>query len=203
MRDVLFGSNRLLDDRTLTGAEVKREFHDLEWQKEIGEDDRCIHPQCFRSADGYFGRQRGILADLQQRMLLADSAVFSHVASCLTHEPHRRTLYRHSFAGSHEDGIRRGHELLNVAFFVRQYARYRVLRNRLCDTESDGKAWPSKWIGHTTENSLVRQGLEFRAHESRLPSVRSACLRRGCRRNCARDQRRSRSAETGDSAYFL
>src|SRR5216683_573525 len=116
MRDVLFGPNRLLDDRTFPRAEVKREFHDLEWQKEIGEDDSCIHPQCFGSADRYCGRQRGILADLQQRMLFADSAVFGHVASCLTHEPHRRTLSRHRFAGSHENGIRRGHELLNVAF---------------------------------------------------------------------------------------
>lgn len=102
---------------------MKWETHDLEREEKIGEDDGSINAENFSGGDGDLGGERGLFADFQQRVLLADRAIFGHVASGLAHEPNRRALDRLRFAGANEDGIGRGHELMNVAF-LRGNVRY-------------------------------------------------------------------------------
>ena len=69
----------------------------------------------------------GLLADFEQRILLADGAILGHVASGLAHEPDGRAVDGLSLAGANEEGIRGGHEPLNVAFFT--VARRRKARH--------------------------------------------------------------------------
>ena len=74
-------------------------------------------PRNFGGGDGDFGGERGFLADLEQRMLLADRAILRHVASGLTHEPDGRVVDRLGLAGANEAGIWGRHERMNLAFF--------------------------------------------------------------------------------------
>ena len=59
----------------------------------------------------------GFLQISRSECSLADGAIFGHVASGLTHEPHRRVFDGLGLAGAHEAGIWGRHEVLNVAFF--------------------------------------------------------------------------------------
>ena len=109
-------ANRLFDDRTFAGREMKGQSHDFERQQQIGEDNGGVDAEDLGGGDGHLRGQRRLLANFQQRMLLAHGPVLSHVASGLAHEPYRRAVDRLRLAGAHKDGIRGGHELLNVAF---------------------------------------------------------------------------------------
>ena len=117
VRDVFLAAHRLLDHRSFAGGKMKRQAHHFERQQEVGEDDGGVDAEDFGSGDGDLGGQRGLLADFEQRMLLADRAIFGHVASGLAHEPDGRAVDGLGLAGANEAGIRGRHEFLNVAFF--------------------------------------------------------------------------------------
>ena len=90
--NVFGGADRPFDFWTVAtwaaaGVEVKGQPHDFERKKQIGEDDGRIDVENLSSFDGDLGRYFGLLADLDQRILLADGAVLGHVASGLAHEP--------------------------------------------------------------------------------------------------------------------
>ena len=93
------------DHRALACAEVKIKSHDLERQQQIGKDNGGVYSQLFRRGDGDLSRQCRLLADLEQRMLLAHRAVLSHVASRLAHQPDGRCVYGELFAGVHKAGV--------------------------------------------------------------------------------------------------
>ena len=118
VRDVFFAAHGLLDDGAFAGGEVKGQAHDFEGKQEVGEDDGGVDSEKFCGGDGDLGGERGLLADLEQRVLLADGAVLGHVASGLAHEPDGSAVDGLRLAGANEAGIWGRHELLNVAFLA-------------------------------------------------------------------------------------
>src|SRR6202163_3568474 len=117
IRDVFFAANRLLDDGTFARGEVKGQAHNFEGQQEVGEDDGGVNAENFSGGDSDLGGESGLLADLEEGILLSDRAVFGHVPSSLAHEPHGSAVHGLAFAGSNEDGIWGRHEVLNLASF--------------------------------------------------------------------------------------
>ena len=81
---------------------LKIQAHGLERQQQVGKDDRRIHAQLFGGGDGDFGGQVGLLADLHQRVVLADVAVFLHVAPGLAQKPDRGAIHGPAQAGANE-----------------------------------------------------------------------------------------------------
>src|SRR5579864_6448652 len=102
---------------------MKRKSHDFERQQQVSEDDRGINTQGFSRRNGHIGGDFGLLANLDQRILFADGAVFGHVAARLTHEPDRRAINRLCLASLHESGFWGRHEHLTVAFSSRMLGR--------------------------------------------------------------------------------
>ena len=72
---VFGGAHRLLDDRPFAGREVKGQAHDFQRQQQVGKDDGGVDLQVLRGGDGDFGCELGLLADLDQRVVLAHLAV--------------------------------------------------------------------------------------------------------------------------------
>ena len=89
---------------------MKRQAHDFEREQKVGENDGGIDAEKFSGGDGDFGGERGILANLEQRVLLANGAVFGHVASGLAHEPDGRAVDWLRFTGADEIGIGGRHD---------------------------------------------------------------------------------------------
>jgi hypothetical protein len=89
---IFLGADRLLDDRTFSGGEMEGQAHHFEGEEKISEDDGGVDSEKFGSGDSNFGREFGLFADLEQRMLLANGAVLRHVASGLAHEPDRSSI---------------------------------------------------------------------------------------------------------------
>jgi carboxymethylenebutenolidase len=116
VRDVLLVTNGLLDDGALARGKMKRKTHDFKGQQEVGEDDGGIDAEDFGSRDGDLGGERGLLADLEEGMLLADRTVLGHVSSRLTHEPDGSAVDGLGLAGANKVGIWGRHEVLTVAF---------------------------------------------------------------------------------------
>ena len=120
---------------------MKGQAHDFEREQEIGEDDGGVDAEKFGGGDGDFGGERGLLADFEQRVLLADGAVFRHVASGLAHEPDGSAVDRLRFTSVDESGIGSGHGALSwsirwtdyFSIFVGERARRGW---RLCETEN-------------------------------------------------------------------
>ena len=73
---------------------MKEQAHDFEWKQEVSEDYGGIDLENFSRGDGYFGGERGLFADFEQGMLLANGAILGHVASGLAHEPDGSALDR-------------------------------------------------------------------------------------------------------------
>ena len=107
------------------GGEVKRQSHDFERQKKVGEDDGGIDLEDLGSFDGDLGRDLRLLADLDQGILLADGAVLRHVASRLAHEPDRSPFGGLGLGGANKERIRGRHEPSNLAFSRPQRLRER------------------------------------------------------------------------------
>ena len=85
---------------------MKGQAHDFERQQKVGEDDGGVDAEDFRGRDGDLGGERGLLADLQKRVLLADRAILGHVASGLAHEPDGCAVDGLRLASANEAGIR-------------------------------------------------------------------------------------------------
>ena len=107
------GADGLFDDGTFSGGEVKRQAHHFEWEQEVGKNDSSVNAKKFRGGDGDFSGEFGLLANFEQRMLLANGAVFWHVASGLPHKPYGRTVDRLRPAGANEVGIGGGHRRID------------------------------------------------------------------------------------------
>ena len=84
---------------------MKGQSHDFERKQQIGKDDGRIHAQGLSGRDRHLGRYFRPLAYLDQRILLADGAVFRHVTARLAHEPDRRPIHRKSTASLDEAGF--------------------------------------------------------------------------------------------------
>ena len=111
-------ANRLFDPGSLARREVEGQPHDFEGKKQVGKDNGGVDTEDFGGGNGDLGRKFGFLADLNQGMLLANRAIFRHVAAGLTHKPDRRTLDRLGLASTHEERLRGGHKPSNLAFRV-------------------------------------------------------------------------------------
>ena len=124
LSDVFRGADRLLDDGAFSGGEVKGQAHDFERKQEVGEDDGGVDSENFGGGDGDFGGERGLLADFEQGMLLANGAILGHVASGLAHEPDGSALDGLGLAGANEEGIGGRHEsMMTTLAFLRGEAR--------------------------------------------------------------------------------
>ena len=110
---VFGGAEGLLDHRPFSGGEMEGQAHDLQRQQQVGEDDGGVNLQELGGGDGHFGGEFRLLADFDQRMVLADVAVFLHVAAGLAHEPDRSGFHRKPLAGAYKQGVGSGHKQLS------------------------------------------------------------------------------------------
>jgi hypothetical protein len=108
--DIFGSAHGLFDDGTFAGGKMERQSHDFEGKEKIGEDDGGVDAKKLGRGDGDFGSELGLLADFEQRMLLANGAVLGHVASCLAHEPDGSVIDGLRLAGADEVGIGSRHE---------------------------------------------------------------------------------------------
>ena len=108
--DILGGADGLLDDRAFGGGEVEWQAHDFQGKQQVGKNDGGVNAKSFGGRDGDLGGQRGLLADFDEGVVLADFAVLGHVPSCLAHEPDRSRVGGKTFTGTDEDGIGSRHE---------------------------------------------------------------------------------------------
>ncbi len=97
---VFRGAHRLFDDRPFARRKVEGQAHDFQGQQQVGEDDGRVDVQVLRRGDGDFGGEFRLLADLDQRIVLAHVAVLLHVAAGLAHEPDRSGVNRKPLAGA-------------------------------------------------------------------------------------------------------
>ena len=88
--DVGGRSHRALDGRALALDEVEGDAHRLERQQQIGEQDRRVDVDAAHRLQRDFGREVGRAAELQKCVVLAERAIFRHVAAGLPHEPDGR-----------------------------------------------------------------------------------------------------------------
>ena len=93
---------------------MKGQTHDFERKQEVGEDDRGVDSKKFGGCDGDCGGEFGLLANLEQRMLLANGAVLGHVASGLAHEPDGSAIDGLRLAGANELGVGCGHDSIKL-----------------------------------------------------------------------------------------
>jgi hypothetical protein len=103
--NVCGGADWLLDDWAFSRGKMKRQAHDFEREQKVGENDRGIDTEKFSGGDSDFGGERRIFANFEQRVLLANGAIFGHVAAGLAHEPHWSAINGLGLAGTDEDGI--------------------------------------------------------------------------------------------------
>ncbi len=107
--DIVGGADGLLDHRAFGGREVKGQAHDFQRKQQVGKDDGGVDPQSLGGRDGDFGGERGLLADFDEGVVLADFAVLGHVAARLAHKPDRCRVGGKTFTGTDEDRIGRRH----------------------------------------------------------------------------------------------
>ena len=84
--------NRAGDVRSLARREAEAEAEGLERQQDVGEENRGVHAQPLDGLEGHLRGELGVVAQLEQRVLLPQGAVLRQVPPCLTHEPHRRDV---------------------------------------------------------------------------------------------------------------
>ena len=89
---VVGGADGMMDDRPLAGLELEVQAHRLQRQQQVGEDDGRVDAQLFRGGDGDLGGDLRLLADFDQRVVLADVAVLLHIAAGLAQKPDRRAV---------------------------------------------------------------------------------------------------------------
>ena len=92
----------MMDNRAFASLKLKVQPHALEGQQQVGEDDRRVDVELFRGGDGDLGGELGLLADFEQRVVLADGLILRHIAARLAQEPDRRAVDGTAQAGAHE-----------------------------------------------------------------------------------------------------
>ena len=98
-------ADRVVDDRPFALGEFEVEAQRLEDQQDVGEEDRGVDAQPLGGGDGDLGGQVGVLAELEERDLRPDLAVFGHVPARLPHQPDRRDVGRLAAAGLEEGTV--------------------------------------------------------------------------------------------------
>jgi multidrug efflux system membrane fusion protein len=119
VRNIFGSAHRPLNPRALTGGEVKRQSHDFEGKEEVGEDNGGIDFEDLGSFNGDPGRDLRPLTDVDQGVILADGAVFRHVASRLAHEPDWGAFGGLGLGGTNKERVWGGHESSNLASSTR------------------------------------------------------------------------------------
>ena len=89
---IVRGAHGVMDDRPFAGLELEGQAHGLERQQQVGKDDGRVDAELFSGGDGNFGGESGLLANLDQRVVLADVAILLHVAAGLAQKPDRRAI---------------------------------------------------------------------------------------------------------------
>ncbi len=107
--NIFRGANRLLDHRAFSGGEVEGQTHDFQGKQKVGKDDGGVDAQSLGSRDGDFGGDRGLLADFDKGVVLADFAVLGHIAARLAHKPDWGRVGGKTFTGTDEGRIRGRH----------------------------------------------------------------------------------------------
>ena len=92
----------MMHDRPFAGLELEGQAHGLERKQQVGKDDGRVDAELFSSGDGDFGGDLRLLADLDQRVVLADVAILLHVAAGLAQKPDRRAIDGLAQAGADE-----------------------------------------------------------------------------------------------------
>ena len=110
---VFRGAEGLLDHRPFARGEMEWQAHDLQRQQQVGEDDGGVNLEELGGGDGDFGGQFRLLADFDQRMVLADVAVLLHVTARLAHEPYGSGFHRKPPTGAQEQGFGGRHKPLS------------------------------------------------------------------------------------------
>src|SRR5437773_4746440 len=106
--DVRCRAYRALDDRTEVGLDVKGHAHPVEWQHDVGVQDRGVDAKPVDRHPRYARAQLGLARDLQDAVLLAQRAGFREATSRLPHVPDRRAL--DALASERPDEEGRGHD---------------------------------------------------------------------------------------------
>jgi len=92
----------VVNHRALAGLKLEGQPHGLERQQQVGKNDGRIHTELFRGGDGDFGGQFGLLADFNQRVVLAYVAVLLHVSAGLAKEPYGGAIDGAAQTGAHK-----------------------------------------------------------------------------------------------------
>ena len=82
----------VVDDRASPALELEIEAHARKTDEDVGEHDGCVDTDEVDRLHRDLDRQLGRPAHLKEAVLLADGAVFGHVAPCLSHHPDGRAL---------------------------------------------------------------------------------------------------------------
>jgi hypothetical protein len=91
----------------LARLELEGQAHGFEGQQQVGKDDGRIDAELFSGGDGDFSGQIGLLADFDQRVVLADVAVLLHVAAGLAQKPDGGAVDRDGADRRGRNGCRR------------------------------------------------------------------------------------------------
>ena len=103
--------DRIEDRRPLALYEIEIEPERSEGQQEIGEEDGGVDLDDIHRLERHRDGELRLAANLDQREALAQGAVIRHVASGLTHEPHRSHVDRLAATRPEEPVV---HELMRV-----------------------------------------------------------------------------------------
>ncbi len=98
--DVAGGPDRCLDDRTDAGLDLERHPETGERGRDVGEEDRRVHPEPADRLEGDLGAEGRIPGDLDERGALPDGPELGQRAPGLTHEPDRGRVDRLAPAGA-------------------------------------------------------------------------------------------------------
>ena len=100
--EIGLGPQRSFDRRPFAVNEIERDAHRLERKQQIGKQDCGVDFYAPYGLERDLSREIGRAAQIEQRIALAQRAVFAHVSARLTHEPHRRRVDRLLPAGVEE-----------------------------------------------------------------------------------------------------
>ena len=92
--EVRFRAKRLLDGRAFAGHEVERDAHRRERQEQVGKENRRVDVNAEDRLQRDLGGQVGRAAQIEQRIPLAQCAIFAHIPAGLAHEPDGRGIDR-------------------------------------------------------------------------------------------------------------
>ena len=103
--DVGARADRLLDHRADVLDQLDVDAHPEQRQHDVGEHHGRVDVVAAHRLQRHLGAELGLVADLEERVRLADLAVLRQRAARLAHEPDRRALGRLAARGADEEGL--------------------------------------------------------------------------------------------------